>query len=305
MKLLVTAAICALGCGIWGLDSGAVSAQERSLPDTKALFRAVRENLVRAERETHLYTYMERRTDIHTNPFGRLGTGGTSVYEVYPSPVRRLVYRRLVARDGMRVSAEQLAEQDREYRRLVLDVQEEMAARDPADARVVEAESQRARERRQRAMDDVVDTLSFEVTGRTIYKGVPAILIAFTPKASASPSTRQGRIAEKFAGTIWVHEAAREVMYVEATSIGAISYGYGILARLGEGTTVTLTRQPVEGGLWMPTELTMTGRGRAVLFRRLVVDFAIEWSDYRRLPVESLAPFVDPRIQRQPGGGPQ
>ena len=65
----------------------------------------VRENLARAERVTHLYTYKERRTDIHTNPFGRLGTGGTSVFDVYPSPTRRLGYRRLIERDGKPIPA--------------------------------------------------------------------------------------------------------------------------------------------------------------------------------------------------------
>ena len=30
----------------------------------------------------------------------------------------------------------------------------------------------------------------------------------------------------------------------------------------------------------MPTELTLSGRGRAALVRRLVVDYSIEWFDY-------------------------
>ena len=78
----------------------AVPAQDRPLPDPETFYRMVRENLTRAERSQHLYTYKERRTDIHTNPFGKLGTGGTSVFDVYPSPARRLSYRRLMERDG-------------------------------------------------------------------------------------------------------------------------------------------------------------------------------------------------------------
>ena len=290
-------AFCALGFGVWGLGLVAVTGQEGPLPDADALFAVVRRNLVRAERETHLYTYKERRTDIHTNPFGRLGTGGISLFEVYPSPVRRLVYRRLVEKDGMRIPAERVAEEDLEYRARVSAVQEEIAARSPADQHVVEAEAQRARERRQRRTDDVVDTLTFKMKGRLTHKGVLAIAIAFAPKPEARPSTRQGRIAQKFTGTIYVDERAGEVMSVEAISTDDISYGYGIVARLGEGTAVTLIREPVEGNLWMPTRLTMKGEGRALVVRRLVIDFAIDWFDYKRLPVESLAPFVDPRIQ--------
>jgi hypothetical protein len=298
-------AVWALGFGLWALGVVAGSgAQERPLPEAEALFRAVRENLVRAERETHLYTYKERRTDIHTNPFGRLGTGGVSIFEVYPSPMRRLVYRRLIEKDGMPIPAAEIAEQDREYRARVAAVQKETAARGPADQRVLEGEAQGARERRQRAVDDVVETLTFKVKGRVTRKGVPSIAITFTPRPDARPSTRQGRIAQKFTGTIFVDERVNEVTGLEATSIGDISYGYGIVARLGEGTAVTLVREPVEGNLWMPTRLTMKGQGRALVVRRLVIDFAIDWFDYQRLPIESLAPFVDSRIQRKPDRRP-
>ena len=51
-------------------------AQEaRSLPDKETLFVATRDNLARAEREQRFFAYKERRTDIRTNPFGRLGSG--------------------------------------------------------------------------------------------------------------------------------------------------------------------------------------------------------------------------------------
>ncbi|MGH9253866.1 MAG: hypothetical protein ACRD3C_04770 [Vicinamibacterales bacterium] len=284
--------------------SSPLSAQDRPLPNPDMFYRVVRDNLARAERATHLYTYKERRTDIHTNPFGKLGTDGTSLFEVYPSPARQLIYRRLVERDGKPVAPHELAGQDREYRARVAGVLRDNASRTP-DQRLLEQESEGARQRRQRAMEDVVDTLQFQVTGRTTYAGVSAIVITFTPKPDARPATRQGRTAQKFAGTVWVDEAAAEVMRVEARSIGDLSYGLGIVARLGEGTRATVTRRAVGDDLWMPTELTLAGRGRAVLFRRLVVDFAIEWFDYRRLPAESLTPFLDARVQGQSGSRPQ
>jgi len=292
-----------LGFAVWVLGFG-VHAQDRSLPDADTFYRRVRDNLARAERVTHLYTYKERRTDVHTNPFGRLGTDGTSLYEVYPSPVRQLVYRRLVERNGKPVAAAELARQDREYRERVAGALRERGARSSDDAQLAEEEAQRARERRERAIDDVVSALSFTLKERTVYKGVPAIVISFSPNANARPLTRQGRTAQRFAGTIWVDERAAEVMHLEATSIDDISYGLGIVARLEKGTTATVTRRPVGEGIWMPTSLTLTGRGRAVVFRRLVVDFSIEWLDYRRLPDELLAPFLDARVHRQTGSSP-
>jgi hypothetical protein len=284
--------------------SSAVSAQNRPLPDPETFYRMVRQNLTRAERSQHLYTYKERRTDIHTNPFGRLGTGGTSVFHVYPSPARRLSYRRLVERDGTPVPDQELAEQDREYRVRVDEVMRERALA-ASDSRSVEQESEAARQRQQRAIDDVINTLQFQMKGRTTHEGVPTIVVSFTPSPNARPSTRQGRTAQKFTGTIWVDEAALEVMRVDAKSTDDLTYGGGLVARLDEGTTATVTRRRVGGDVWMPTALTLTGEGRAVLFRKLVVDYAIEWFDYRRLPHESLTPFLDARVHGEASRRPQ
>ena len=112
-------------------------------------------------------------------------------------------------------------------------------------AAVLDAEAQRARERRERAINDVVEALEFTLRERTIYNGVPALVITFSPKAHARPTTRQGRTAQQFAGTVWVDERSAEVMHLQATSIADISYGLGIVARLGKGTTATVTRKPL------------------------------------------------------------
>lgn len=285
---------------------GAGRAQDtRPLPDPETFFRTVRANLARAERVAHLYAFKERRTDVHTNPFGRIGTGGTRVSEVYPSATRQLTYRRLVERNGVAVAAQELAEQDRQYRTRVADVQQRLVTGSADEGRRREADLARARQRGQRRIDAVVEALQFRVEGRTVYEGVPAIVVSFAARPGARPDTREGRIAQTFAGTVWIHEAAGEVMRVEAKSIDDLSFGFGLVARLGKGTEATLTRRPVEQDLWMPTKLTLKGRGRAAVFRTLAIDFAIDWFEYRRLEGDSATPFPDARVQRQPGGGPQ
>jgi hypothetical protein len=209
-----------------------------------------------------------------------------------------------VERDGARLSTTELAEQDHEYRARVAEVLRENPSRTAGQQKLLEQESAAARQRRQRAIEDVVDALQFHLKGRTTHNGVTAIVVAFAPKPDARPTTRQGRTAQKFTGTVWVDEAASEVMRIEARSIDDITYGYGLVARLGEGTTATVTRAHIDNQVWMPTKLTLNGRGRAMLFRSLVVDYAVEWFDYRRLPAESLTPFLDPGVQGQSGGRP-
>jgi hypothetical protein len=194
------------------------------------------------------------------------------------------------------MTAAELAQQDRDYRERVIDAQRRPRANDGGSPR----------QRGERMIADVVDSLQFTLHGRAVRDGVQSLVVTFTPKPGARPVTREGRIAQEFAGTAWIQESNLEVLRVEAKAVDDLSFGYGLVARLGEGTTARLVRKPVGDDMWMPTELRLTGRGRAAFgLRRLVIDYVVEWFDYRRLPFESTAPFLDPRIDSQSGGRPE
>jgi len=277
----------------------------RPLPSQEELFKAVQDNLIRAERVDYQYAFRERRTDFHTNLFGKLGTDGFTVAQVYPSATAALTYRRVLERNGVALKTRELAEQDREYQKRASEVLRRLAAEEPDAGRRRDREAERAAERGQRRIIDVVNALQFKVEGRALHEGVPAILVTFTPKPGATPETRQGRIAQKFGGKVWIDEASMEVMRMEAKAIEDISFGYGLIARLNEGTVATVTRRRIDRDLWLPTQLTLKGRGRAAVFRTLVLDFTADWSDYRRLEGDSPTPFPDTRVQSESGGRPQ
>ena len=232
-----------------------ISAQDRPLPDASTFFAATRDNLARAGRIQDQFAYKERRTQVHTNPFGRIGTGGTIVYEVTPNPNGPGFLRRTIERDGKPV----------------------------VDGEVDEFGRRRNRAQSPSAVQDAASVLDFAIDRRVVHDGRSTILVTFTPKPNAKPATRQGRLARAFAGKIWVDEKTQEVTRVEATAIDSISYGYGLLARLNEGTVVTLVRKHIGDDVWMPMSIRFQGEGRALLLRKLNVDFGIDWFDYRRV----------------------
>lgn len=251
MRRLTIALTVAAACALAAL----AQSQSRPLPDEDAFYAAARDNLARALGEQWRYAYKERRTELHRNPFGRIGTGSrVGVYEVTPGETPDVWYRRLVERDGKPVP----------------------------DSRPERQERSRRAQRRS-GLDDAISVLRFSMERRDRVDGRDAIVVAFEPRPSARPETREGRLARLFRGRIWVDEAAREVMRIEATAVDDISYGLGLIARLNEGTEAILTREPVDNEIWLPTSIRFTGRGRALLFRRLTIDHVIEWFDYRRV----------------------
>ena len=64
--------------------------QPAGLPPPEPFFTEARAALSRSQELWHRYAYRERRTELHLNPFGRMGTGGTRVLEVRPSPIEGL-----------------------------------------------------------------------------------------------------------------------------------------------------------------------------------------------------------------------
>ncbi|HEY6506717.1 MAG TPA: hypothetical protein VIY56_01810 [Vicinamibacterales bacterium] len=228
--------------------------QAAPLPDPEPFYAETRANLERAQKAQGDFAYRERRTELHLNPFGRLGTGATVVYDVTPLAGGG-TERRLVERDGKAV----------------------------ADAQVERRQPRGRQTRRRSVVDDVVHVLRFTIDHRAVVAGRSTIAVRFEPKADVSAETREGGLAQRFAGTIFVDEESREVVRVEATATDDLTYGFGMVARLARGTTVHLARERVEENLWLPTNLRFSGSGRALLFRRLVIDQVIDWTNYRRV----------------------
>ena len=227
------------------------------LPDHASFVQATRDNMARSQNEQYRFAYKERRTELRTNPFGRIGSGGLLVYDVTPLEGGNVIARKLIERDGKPVQNGPVEKVDLTER----------APRRP----------------RRSGLDDTVAMLDFVLDRRETLRGRNVIVVTFTPKADAKPETSEGRLARLFKGSVWVDEAMREVVRVEATAIDDLSIGMGLIARLNEGTKATLTREPVDGSIWLPTSIRFVGQGRALLFRRLNIDQRIEWFDYRRM----------------------
>ena len=230
----------------------AAAQTQPALPDEEAFLNSVRENMARANREQHRYGYKERRTEVHTNPFGRLGTGDVVLYDVTPGVEPSITYRKLLEKNGKPVPNQKAEKQERRIRQ------------------------------GRSSVDDTVAALKFAIDRRERFEGRSAIVVRFEPRPDAKPQTREGKLAKSFSGMIWIDEAAKEVMRVEAVAIEDMSYGLGFVARLKKGSVVTLKRERIDQHIWLPTSIKFKATGRALLVRSLNIDFAVDWFDYRR-----------------------
>lgn len=237
------------------LTQAATGRAPRPLPDAETFLASVRANLAMSQEDQNRFAYRERRTELELNPFGRLGTGETRVIAVTPIEGGKAVTRQLIERDGKPVTDS------------------------PPSRREV-----RKSERGKTVVDDVAEMLEIKIDRRASLNDRDAIVVTFKPKRDAKPRTREGRLARSFAGEIWIDEQMREIVRIDAMAIDDLSFGYGVLGRVNKGATVTVRRERVDGNLWLPTSIRFNGDGRALLYlRKLTINFAIEWFDYRRV----------------------
>lgn len=259
------------------LAGATIGGQSQDLPPRDAFLNEAREALARSQGLWYRYSYKERRTDLHMNPFGRMGTGGTRVFEVRPSTNPKLVYRREIERNGVAVSPEELARQDAEHRARTERYEEELD-RNPERER---NEDLLAKRRAQMMIDDVVNTLQFELVRREYRNRRPVIVVSFEAKRDARPVTKEGRIAKAFRGELWIDERSHELINLKAVAVDDVSFG-GFIAKIYEGTEAIIERREIEAGVWMPTRLSLSGDVRA-LFRTAHIDHVVEWFDYRAI----------------------
>jgi len=271
----------AVAAALGVLVTAALGAQSAApLPDQARFFAEVQKRLASNDLIQSRYTYRERATEVRLNPFGAMGTGPELVYEVYPHPNDELTYRRLVEREGRRLTLEEIREQDRDYRERLAAWERRTAREGTSDRLLRLRKAQEERLKDEARAREALDMFHFFIGGRDIREGQPAIIISFTPKADTQPRSREGRIARAFAGRVWVHEHEYEVMHVQAKAITDVSFGFGLLGKLHKGTTAEFTRRRVNGA-WLPVQTDFEGTGRALLLRRVVFDYSRTYYAYQ------------------------
>jgi hypothetical protein len=264
--------------------------QSNGLPDRDAFLAEARKRLAGNEVLQNRYTYRERVTRVRFNPVGHIGTGPVDVYEVYPV-AEELTYRRLVERNGVPVPRAELARSDGEflarYHKWRRDLQRE--GQTEREARLRREAAERQKDRAQ--AEEAIGLFDFTIERRDSIDGQPAIVIAFRPKPNAKPRSREAKIASSFAGLAYVHEHEYQLLRVEAEAVSDTSFGYGVVAKLHKGAKAVVRRQKI-AGVWLPVETRMDGTGRALLFRKVAINYRREYSDYRRFEPSDLATLL-------------
>jgi len=259
----------------------------RPLPEPRAFLDEVRKNLRSDETLLEQYTFTEKRTEKRLDSNGSVKKIKSETYEVYPSAEPGEMYRRLVARDDVPVSAKELAAEDQKQQQRT-ELSEKKRAREDEAARALRRQKEAEEERQERAVvDEVFRMDDIRVEGRETLNGRPTIVISFQPRPGYRPVTAGGKVIQKLAGKAWVDEEDRQLARVEARLIDSLGVGPARLARLQKGAVSYFYRRKVNDEIWLPAEARFTGAAKVLWLFGARVDALFQYSDYRKFSVST------------------
>ena len=270
------------------------SAQERPLPDEAAFQREVRARLQIDNFRQQDYIYTETERSLTLDGKGHVKEERVKVAESYPGLPGERRWERVISEKGKPVSESELAKKDRERQREAEAYVRKRARLTPADL----AEERRDREKRKREqaeiLDDAFRVFTFRMIGRERVGGHETIAVTMTPKRTVKTRTRQGGWAKHFKGRAWISESDYELVKLEVEAIDTLSIGLGMLARLHEGSRVTLERRRMADGVWLPARGNIAASARFLLLKRYRLNTITEYSHYRRFGVDTTATYDVP-----------
>ncbi len=246
-----------------------------SLPDPRAFLAEVRENLRSDRSLLDQYTFTETLTERRLDGKGAVKSVKTSTYEVYPSPEPGTTYRRLVARDGARLSQAELSAQDRRRE-----------AKGDREARGLAREEEQKR-REQAVLDELFRMDEIAVEGRDSINGRVAIVLRFAPRPGFRPTTDGGKVIRKLAGRAWIDEEDRQLVRLEASLLDSLGVGPAGVARLQKGATASFERRKINGEIWLPAEARFDGAAKVFFVFGSRIEVQSKYGDYRKFSVRT------------------
>jgi hypothetical protein len=99
------------------------------------------------------------------------------------------------------------------------------------------------------------------------------------------------------AGRAWVSEEDHQIARVELNVIDPISIGFGILAKLQTGSSITADRRKFNDEIWLPTRNEITLNARLLLLKGFNLRLITEYSEHKKFSVDTILKF--PELEKE------
>ena len=261
---------------------GHPAAAQAPLPDLSSFFHEVRVRLQTDAQRQYDYSFIERQRQTSLAADGRATDMSTATIESHPGFPGEARFECVVERDGRRIPEDDLRRQVERRRREVVDYRRIVARQTTADRARQERDWDRRGRELTDTLDDVFRVFEIRMLGRETVDGHGTVVVSLVPRAGARPVSEDGRWFAHFRGRAWISEAEYELVHLDVEALDDLDVGFGLLARVHQGTRAAFDRRKFGDGPWLPARSTVTMSARVLLVRQMRQELTSEYSDYRR-----------------------
>jgi hypothetical protein len=196
--------------------------------------------------------------------------------------------------DGRRKTEAELARQDAERRKQAEAVARRVTSPSEAERARMASDYQKDRREALARINDVFVVYDIRMVGRERIEGHDTIALTLDPKPKARPATREGKWMQYFKSRAWISENDHELVKLQVEAIRNANIGFGMLARMNTGTTMSFTRRWINGEVWLPARAEYTIRARVLMLKRFREGGTIDFSNYRKFTVDTATTIAPP-----------
>ncbi len=249
------------------------------LPDIPTLMHQVEAHQREAEAIEKDYIYRESTKADELDSHGSVKKTSTREFDVFWT--EGVNVHRMVSKDGKELSPE---EQKKLSEKIDKDVAKARERRKKADASGKETDPQGHEEV---TVSRLLELGSFTNARRETINGRDTIVVDFTGDPKARTRTPLEAAIHDMAGTIWIDEADRSIVRMDAQFINTFKIGAGLLVSVRKGTSVTARNRKINDEVWLPESIEAQGQARIMLLFSFDGNLRARYGNYRKFKATS------------------
>ena len=125
------------------------------------------------------------------------------------------------------------------------------------------------------------EALDYRLVGEDTQDGRKLWVLACEPRPGYKPPSLRARLLEKARGKVWIDQADKDLVRVEAEVFDTISLGFGILGRVDKGTRFALRRARSTEGQYFTRGSQVKFAAKVLLFKSLSTDISTLYVGFR------------------------
>ena len=269
------------------------AAETRPVPNVAELMHAVEANQRQDEAKLKDYIFRQTQTFDETDGHGGLKKREVQVYDVFW--LQGVPVRKMVSKDGLPLSPEELKKEDERIDKEV------KAAKEKREKQEGKGKETDPRGNEEVTVSRILELGTFSNARRVQIAGRDTIAADYAGDPKAKTRNRAEEMIRDLEGTVWVDEEDKELVKTEGHFLRSFKIGGGLLANIKEGTSFGMEQRKINAEVWLPTHFEGHGAARLLLFLSFNGSVQMVDEDFRKFKATStLLPGVSAAEDEKP-----